>query len=500
MIVLGGIKKLAQQTVWYGASTIVNRMLGYLLTPLLTSIFAASDFGVITTLFSIAAFMNIFYSFGMETAYFRFVSTEKEGKVFNVTFLIISFSTLIFSVLILLFSQTVANFIKLPDHPEYIGWIILIVALDTLAVLPFSRLRYSGRPIKFAFVKILGVLIQLLLVVFFFFFCKNAQEGSLLSGIYRPEIGVGYVILANVVASGITLLLLSRELLGFRLGIDRNLFKQIIIYSLPLLIVGFGGMVNDLIDRFVILNIYPGTVHEKYTQSGIYSANYKLAIIIALFIQAFRLGAEPFFFKQSTNKNAPFVYARVMKFFVITCCCCFLLVVLFLDFWKYFMGKSHPEYWTGLKVVPILLMAKIFLGIYYNLSVWYKITNRNQTGAWITLGGVAVTLILNFLLVPFMGYTGCAIATLVCYATMMISSYLLGQKHFPVPYDLNRIFSYIVIAIFIFVLDFFIIQTTDWMPLRLLISFCFGVLFLFIIIRIEKDEFKQLPYFSRFIR
>lgn len=496
---MSGIKKLAQQTIWYGASTIVNRMLGYLLTPLLTSVFVAGDFGKITTLFTIAAFMNIVYSFGMETAYFRFISREDESKVYNTAFLIIGITTILFTLFFALLIQPVASFIKLPDHPEYIWWVILIVVFDTLAVLPFAKLRYSGRPVKFAFVKVINVVIQLALVVFFLFICKNAPSGSYFASLYKPEVGVGYVILSNVIASGLTLFLLSQEFFQFRFAIDKNLFRQIILYSLPLLIVGFGGMVNELIDRFVLLNIYPGSVDERYTQSGIYSANYKLAIIIALFIQAFRLGAEPFFFKQSAKADAQLIYARVMKFFVITCCSCFLLVVLFLDYWKYFMGNRHPEYWTGLKVVPVLLVAKIFLGIYYNLSVWYKLTNQNKIGAWITLGGVAVTLMINFLLVPTLGYMGCAIATLCCYGAMMISSYFLGQKYYPVPYEIGRIFSYIIFAVLLFLIHAFLQNYISSQILRFVLGVVFGITYLASIVWFEKDEFRQMPVIGKFI-
>ena len=496
---MSGIKKLAQQTIWYGTSTIVNRMLGYLLTPLLTSVFAAGDFGKITTLFTIAAFMNIVYSFGMETAYFRFISREDESKVYNNAFVIIAITTILFTLFFALLIQPIAALIKLPDHPEYIWWVILIVIFDTMAVLPFAKLRHSGRPVKFAFVKVINVVIQLALVVFFLFICKNAPSGSIFASFYKPEVGVGYVILSNVIASGVTLLLLYREFFQFQFVIDKDLCRQIIIYSLPLLIVGFGGMVNELIDRFVLLNIYPGTVDERYTQSGIYSANYKLAIIIALFIQAFRLGAEPFFFKQSVKTDAQLVYARVMKFFVITCCSCFLLVVLFLDYWKYFMGNRHPEYWTGLKVVPVLLIAKIFLGIYYNLSVWYKLTNQNKIGAWITLGGVVITLVMNFILVPRLGYMGCAIATFCCYGAMMISSYLLGQKYYSVPYDVRRIFSYIIFAFLLFLIHSFLLGYISNQMIRFVLSVVFGITYLVSVVWFEKDEFRQMPVIGKLL-
>lgn len=475
-------------------------MLGYLLTPLLTSLFAASDFGKITTLFSIAAFLNILYSFGMETAYFRFLNEESENKVYNASFLVICFSTLFFTIFLYLIHPTIASFVKMPKNPEYIVWVILIVALDTMAVLPFAKLRYAGRPRKFAFIKIINVIIQIALVIFFLHFCKNAIPGSVFHGIYQPSVGIGYVILANLIASGITLMLLSGELFSFRRELDFGFLKKIIVYALPLLIVGFGGMVNELIDRFVILNIYPGSIQEKFAESGIYSANYKLAIIIALFIQAFRLGAEPFFFKQSAKADAQLIYARVMKFFVITCCSCFLLVVLFLDYWKYFMGNEHPEYWTGLKVVPILLLAKIFLGIYYNLSVWYKLTNRNLTGAWITIGGVVITLMINFLLVPSLGYVGCAIATLCCYASMMIGSYLLGQHHYPVPYDLRKIFMYIISAVLLYLIHNAVISFTPSLIFRTLSGIFFGIGFGILVLKNEKKELMQLPLVGKFFR
>jgi O-antigen/teichoic acid export membrane protein len=493
LFVLSSIKKLATQTVWYGASTIFSRMLGYLLTPLLTSIFVASDFGKITTLFTLAAFMNILYSFGMETAYFRFLSEEKENKVYNAAFTTILVSGCFFSLLLFGLTDAVAAYIKLSDHTEYIYWVIWIVIFDTLAVLPFAKLRYSGRPKKYAFIKIINIIIQIGLVIFFLIICKNAEKGSWLSSLYDHQTGVGYVILANVFSSALTLLLLSAELFKYRWSFGKEFFRKMIIYALPLLIVGFGGMVNELIDRFMILQLYPGTVVEKYTQSGIYSANFKLAIVIVLFIQAFRLGAEPFFFKQSIQVNAPIIYARVMKYFVITCCICFLMVVLFLDFWKYFMGNRHTEYWNGLHVVPILMLAKIFLGIYYNLSVWYKLTNKNLTGAWITLGGVVITVAINFLMIPSWGYTACAVATLCCYGFMMVASYLLGQKHYPVPYDIKIIGTYILVAVLIFGLHFYLSQFVTSLIVRFVTGALFSLSYLIVVFNIDRKEFIQLP-------
>jgi O-antigen/teichoic acid export membrane protein len=496
---MSSVKKLAGQTIWYGFSSIFGRFLNYLLTPLLATIFASAEYGKITTLFAIAAFLNILFTYGLETAYFRFSTTEPESKVYNTAVSSLFISTTVLTVVLMMLSRQIAVFLEIPDHPEYVQWVLWIVAMDTLVVLPFSKLRFEGRPRKFAFIKILNILINIGFILFFLVLCKNAEKGSLLASLYSEQIGLGYVILANLVASAVTLLLLAKEIFAFRFSIDTKFWKQLMNYSWPLIIVGLGGMVNELIDRFMILKLYPGTTDEAYSQSGIYGANFKLAVLIVLFIQAFRLGAEPFFFKQSTQENAQRTYARVMKFFVLACCFCFLGVVLFLDIWKYFMGRSHPEYWTGLKVVPILMLAKLFLGVYYNLSVWYKLTNKNLIGAWITLGGAAITILINLLFIPSFGYMACAFATISCYGFMMITSYWLGQKYYPVPYAWKKLTAYVVICVLLFGIHqlathyFVSMWFSHMLALVLLGSFALFVL------RIEKKEFQKLPYIGKYI-
>jgi O-antigen/teichoic acid export membrane protein len=497
---LSSVKSLARQTIWYGASSIFSRLLNYLLTPLLATIFAAADFGKITTLFAIAAFLNIVFTYGMETAYFRFSSREPEEKVYNTSFSSILITTLLLAGCMFLFSGAFARFLELPEHPEYVQWVIAIVALDTLAVLPFSKLRYNGRPIKFAAIKILNILSNIGILLFFLVWCKNSAPGSWWHSLYNEEIGLGYVILANLAASAITLLLLSGELMQYRFRLDGSFWKELLQYSWPLIIVGFGGMVNEMIDRFMILKLYPGSTEEAYTQSGIYGANYKLAVLIVIFIQAFRLGAEPFFFKQSTQENAPRLYARVMKFFVLACCCCFLGVVLFLDLWKYFMGRAHPEYWTGLKVVPLLMLAKLFLGVYYNLSVWYKLTNKNLTGAWITLGGAAITVAVNFLLIPTLGYMACAIATFCCYGFMMVTSYRLGQHYYPIPYAWKKLSIYVLAAVLLFGLHQLCIYLYEPIWFRHTMGLLLGTTFLVLVGIAEKKELALLPVAGRFFK
>jgi len=499
---LSGIKKLAGQTIWYGLSSIFGRFLNYLLTPLLVTIFATGEYGKISTLFTIAAFLNIVFTYGLETSYFRFSSIEPESKVYNTCSSSLIITTLLLAGILWLFVPDIAGFLEMPGNPEYITWVILIVALDTLAVMPFSKLRYEGRPRKFAFIKILNILINIGGVVFFLVLCRNAYENngsSFLSGLYNPKIGLGYVIIANLIASGLTLLFLAKEFLAFRFRLNPRFWKKLMGYSWPLVIVGFGGMVNETIDRIMLLKLYPGNTEEAFSQSGIYSANYKLAVIIVLFIQAFRMGAEPFFFKQSTTENAQRTYARVMKFFVIACCFCFLGVTLFLDIWKYFMGTAHPEYYTGLKVVPLLMTSKIFLGIYYNLSIWYKIKERNLTGAWITLGGAGITILFNWIFIPVWGYMACAIATLLCYGFMMVSSYLLGQKHYPIPYAWKKILAYIVICILLFGLHqaFLLMDMNRWVNRGVAAGFV--GLFALLVLNVERKEFARLPVLGRLL-
>lgn len=497
---MSSIKKLAGQTAWYGLSSIFGRFLNYLLTPILATIFASAEYGKITTLFTIAAFLNIIYTYGLETSYFRFSSLQPESKVYNTSSSSIIITTILLTAVLWFFTKDIAVFLEFADHPEYVLWVIFIVALDTLCVMPFAKLRYTGRPRKFAAIKILNIIINVALVIFFLVVCKNDFEknaDTFFARIYDPEIGLGYVIIANLIASGVTLLLLTKEFLQFSFRINPGFWKEMMRYSWPLIIVGFGGMINETIDRIMLLKLFPGTTEEAFSQSGIYSANYKLAVLIVLFIQAFRMGAEPFFFKQSTSENAQRTYARVMKFFIIACCFCFLAVVLFLDLWKYFMGTRHPEYYTGLKVVPILMVAKIFLGAYYNLSVWYKLTNKNLIGAWITIGGAAITILFNWFFIPIWGYMACAIATVLCYGFMMVTSYLLGQKHYRIPYAWKKLLAYIVICILLFGAH----QAFLLLDLNVWINRGFGLvligLFALLILNVEKKEFQRLPYIGK---
>jgi O-antigen/teichoic acid export membrane protein len=498
---LAGIRQLANQTIWYGLSNIVGRFINYLLTPILTFIYASADYGDISILFATAAFLNIVFTYGMETSYFRFTQKEEQQKVFNTTFSMLLITTTALLVLLLSPIQYIADTMNLGEHPEWLVYVVLIVALDTFAVIPFSKLRQDGKPKKFAAIKLLNILINMFFVIFFLYFCKEDYESgkqSFFASLYNPNIGIGYVFIANLIASAATLLMLVKEFTGFQVNLDKKLLKEIFIYSTPLIIVGFGGIINETIDRFMIVYHFNGTAEEARSANGIYSANYKLAVLIVLFIQTFRMGAEPFFFKQANKDNAGETYAKIMHFFIIVCSLCFLGVVLFLDIWKHFMGiNKHPEYLQGLFIVPILMLAKIFLGIYYNLSVWYKLTNKTMTGAIITLIGAILTILVNYLLIPYLGYLACAIATVVCYGSMMVISFIQGQKHYPIPYDIKNGFLYIAIAVLFFGIHYSLRMANTELYLLHPIGITLLLAYGWIVVKREKKELINIPVLKK---
>jgi O-antigen/teichoic acid export membrane protein len=498
---LAGIRQLANQTIWYGLSNIVGRFINYLLTPILTYIYASADYGDISILFATAAFLNIVFTYGMETSYFRFTQTEEQQKVFNTTFSMLLITTTTLLLLLLFPIQYIADIMQLSTHPEWLIYVVVIVALDTFAVIPFSKLRQDGKPKKFAAIKLLNIFINMFFVIFFLYFCKEDYESgkqTFFASLYNPNIGIGYVFIANLIASAATLLMLLKEFSHFEISLNKKLIKEIFIYSTPLIIVGFGGIINETIDRFMIVYHFNGTSEEARSANGIYSANYKLAVLIVLFIQTFRMGAEPYFFKQSTKDNARETYARIMHFFIIVCSCCFLGVVLFLDIWKHFMGiNKHPEYLQGLFIVPILMLAKIFLGIYYNLSVWYKLTNKTSIGAIITLIGAALTVLVNFLLIPYLGYLACAIATVVCYGSMMVISYIQGQKHYAIPYDIKSAFFYISIALLFFIVHYGVRSLHVEVIWLHFLGTVLSLSYMLIVLKKEKKELIKIPILNR---
>jgi len=499
---LSSIKKLAGQTVWYGGSSIAARLLNYLLTPYLTLKLSGTSYGEMSLVYAAIPFLNVVFTYGIETAYFRFSSKpEYKNEIYSTASTSILISTAILTTLLLLSHTFFSHLLRLDAHPEYIIYSAIIIALDTLTTLPFARLRYEGRPKKFAAIRIASILINIGLTYFFISVCpKLAVENpaGFVAAFYKEDYAVGYVIIANLIASFVTFLLLSKEFLSFRFKFNPVIWRVMIIYSLPLMVAGFGGMINETFDRIMLGWWAPVlTVNDAKIQVGIYSGCYKLSILITLFIQAFRMGAEPFFFKQSESQSPQRTYARVMKFFVITITIMFLVVALYLDVWKYFL--RNEIYWTGLKVVPILLLANMFLGIYYNLSIWYKLTHRTISGAFITLLGAAITLVINFIFIPFFGYMACAWATFFCYGSMMVISYLWGQKAYHIPYAWKKLCAYIVIVVCLFFIHSAIIYFFQGIIVNLTSATLLLLLYLWFIMTIERKELLKIPLLSKFL-
>ena len=496
------IKKLASQTIWYGVSSILARFINYLLTPYLTFKFSESQYGEMSMVYAFIPFMNVVFTYGMETAYFRFSTKENKDDVFNTTSISILSSTLLLSFVLILFYKPLATLLQIDNHPEYLLMSAAIIGLDTLTTIPYARLRQEGRPRKFAFTKLFGIIINIVSLYFFLSICPRwlaINPNHWCSAFFVKDWAVGYVLLANLIQSIITLLLLYKELSGFKWKFDTVLWKNMMIYGMPLIVAGFAGMINETFDRIMLGWWAPvKTVAEAKAEVGIYAACYKLSILISLSVQAFRMGAEPFFFKASTEENAPRTYARVMKFFVITLCVMFLIVAMYLDIWKYFI--RNPRMYVGLRVVPILLLANMFLGIYYNLSVWYKLAHKTMAGAWITIIGAVLTMIINYFFIPYYSYMACAWATFACYGSMMVVSYVWGQKHYRIPYAWKKLVAYIVIAVALYFLHKLIIafNSGSFINLGTASLFLFG--FLLFIGKIEKKELAQLPIIGKRIK
>ena len=457
---MSSYKQLAGQTAIYGLSSIVGRLLNVLLVPLYTRVFEVGEYGVVTQVYSYVALFNILFTYGLGTAFFRFFQSEKGNeKVYSTSLISIVISSVFLALLIIIFSDSIASLMLsgVSEGSYYIKIFAGILATDAIVAIPFAKLRQENKAKRFAFLRLVNIGIYIGLNLFFLVLCpillKN-DSYSWIRNFYNPSVGIGYIFISNLLASGITMLMLSPEIFKISLKFDSKLWKQMIIYAFPLMIVGFSGMINETFDR-VLIPFLIQNKSEAMIQLGIYGACYKLSIIMTLFIQTFNYAAEPFFFNHSTKENPQRVYAQVMKYFVIICAFIFLGVMLYIDIIKHFIG---PDYRSGLGVVPILLMANLCLGVYYNLSIWYKLTTKTKLGAWVAFFGAIVTLIFNFWLIPILGYMGAAWATLICYASMMILSYYAGQKHYPVNYDIRSFFYYICLALLLWVFSIYIRQ------------------------------------------
>ncbi|MBT1700576.1 polysaccharide biosynthesis C-terminal domain-containing protein [Fulvivirgaceae bacterium PWU4] len=437
---MGKIKRLAGETVLYGFGSIVPRFLNFLLVRLHTDAFVPEEYSVITKLFAYVAVINTLFMFGMETAYFRFANKPgaDEKKVFNITLtVVIAISTLL-SLIIVLMAKPIAGFLDIASRPDLVIWLALIMFTDAVVAIPFARLRLQKKAIKFAFGKVFNIIIYVGLNVYFL---------KLMPGDTRD---VGWVVLANLIANTFYIVFFARSLLSWRPLYDRQLSPETLRYAYPVMLTGLAGITNEMFSRITLENWLPENFYAgKSTEFalGIFGAAYKFAVLMNLAIQGFRYAAEPFFFSNAAEKNSPQLFARVNHYFIIVCCILLIGVSINLDILKYFLAK--PAYWEGLHIVPVLLLSYLLLGVYYNFSVWFKLTDRTYYGTIITIGGAIITVVANYLLIPIAGYEGSSWAALLCYLGMTVACYVLGQKFYPIPYDIAKSVAYIVVTLLI---------------------------------------------------
>lgn len=461
-------------------------MLSFLLVRLHTDenvLKSVADYGDVSLIFSYFILFNVILAYGMETAFFRFFNTEKnKEKVVGTSAISLIASSLAFFVLALLFQNKIAEITNI--KAEYINLVIWILLLDALVIIPFAWLRIKGKPIKYAVIKITNVVINLGLNLFLLLWLKNlADENSMFNAIYITDFEVNYIFIANLVASGITLLLMISFYINIKYTFDSTLWKKMLRYGLPVLLAGIAFSINEAFDRVLLEYLLPDDIAK--TEIGMYSACYKLALFMMLFATAYRLGIEPFFFSHAKSENPQKNYAKILEYFVVFGSCILLTVVVFADVLK-LIFIPNKAYWEAMWIVPIILLANFCLGIYHNLSVWYKITDNTKFGAYISIIGAVATLVINIVFINAFSYRASAIATLVAYAAMMILSYIFGKKYYPIPYNLKRIGLYMSISIAFSMISFYCFRGNYAVGISAL------VVFLAIVFILEKKELKQI--------
>lgn len=441
------LKKLASETALYGITHTIGRLLNFLLVPLYTKLFLPEEYGVISVLYSVVGFANVLLLYGMETAFFSFTRKHDARNVYTTAFLSVVCTSILFILFGSYFSPEIAQFLEYPEHTGLIRLFVVILALDALSALPLAWLRYENRPLRFAIVRLSNILLNIGANLFFLLFIPQYIQAGHVVSWYDPGFGIGYIVLSNLLASAIMFLMLLPQWGRAQLKFDRDLWKSMFRYAYPLIFVGLAGIVNETLDRVLLKKLLPDEIADF--EVGVYSAFYKLSIVMTLFVQAFRFGAEPFFFRQSEGKDATRIYARIMHYFVIVTVFIYLATTAFLpDIAPVVVrGASYFNHPQALRIVPVLLLANLFLGILYNLNFWYKLSNRTAMGMWVSIGGALLTIALNVILIPVIGIMGSAVATLVVYFSMSLVSFLLGRRFYPIPYRLAPIAGYLVAGI-----------------------------------------------------
>ena len=480
---MAGLKSLAKETAIYGVSSIVGRFLNYLLVPVYTIALPASSggYGVVTNIYAWVALILVLLTCGMETGFFRFANKGQDDpmRVYSTTLLSVSIGSLVFVALGLLFLEPIAGWLEYGEHPWYIGMMMIVVAMDAIQSIPFAYLRYKKRPIKFAALKLLFIFLNIALNLFYYVILEGND--------------VGYAFLFNLVCTSVVMVCMIPELRGFTYVLDKELLKRMLRYSLPLVILGVAGILNQVADKIIFPFVYPDEA-EATIQLGIYGAASKIAMIMAMFTQAFRFAYEPFVFGKSKEKDSREMYAQAMKFFIIFTLLAFLAVMFYLDILRHVIGR---DYWDGLRVVPIVMAAEIFLGIYFNLSFWYKLIDETRWGAYFSLTGCIILILMNIFLVPKYGYIACAWAGFTGYGVAMLLSYFVGQKKYPIQYDLKAIGMYVLLAAVLYVAAEYV--SIDNIYLRM--AYRTVLLLLFIAYVVKRDlPLNQIPILNKLLK
>ena len=480
---MAGLKSLAKETAIYGVSSIVGRFLNYLLVPVYTIALPASSggYGVVTNIYAWVALILVLLTCGMETGFFRFANKGQDDpmRVYSTTLLSVSIGSLVFVALGLLFLEPIAGWLEYGEHPWYIGMMMIVVAMDAIQSIPFAYLRYKKRPIKFAALKLLFIFLNIALNLFYYVILEGND--------------VGYAFLFNLVCTYVVMVCMIPELRGFTYVLDKELLKRMLRYSLPLVILGVAGILNQVADKIIFPFVYPDEA-EATIQLGIYGAASKIAMIMAMFTQAFRFAYEPFVFGKSKEKDSREMYAQAMKFFIIFTLLAFLAVMFYLDILRHVIGR---DYWDGLRVVPIVMAAEIFMGIYFNLSFWYKLIDETRWGAYFSLTGCIILILMNIFLVPKYGYIACAWAGFTGYGVAMLLSYFVGQKKYPIQYDLKAIGMYVLLAAVLYVAAEYV--SIDNIYLRM--AYRTVLLLLFIAYVVKRDlPLNQIPILNKLLK
>ena len=497
---MGKLKQLASDTAIYGISSILGRVLSYLLVSVHTDIFAEAQYGVVSKLYAYTAFFNVICTFGMETAFFRYASRFREKRDFifyQANFYVIFLSLLVTSAVY--FNATpVVNFLDYPGREQLVQWLAIIIFIDAAVAIPFARIRLENRPGFFALVRISSIVLTVLLNLFFLYALPSLAGGQYLiflqplaQRIYDPNLGVGYIFMANLLGNAIMVIFLWKYLLALRVNIPWQQLKPMLSYAIPIVIIGVAGITNEQLDKILLEELWPGQLWGFSGEEalGIYAACFKLSVFMLLAIQAFRYAAEPFFFSNAENKQAPELFARVMYYFVLLSLVIFVGVSLNVDLIG-FIFLRQEGYRVGLFVVPYLLLGKLFFGVYVNLSIWYKITDKTIYGVYFSVLGAVITIAGNIVLIPIIGFLGSAITAIVAYLGMSIACYVVGQKHFTIPYNVKAILIQVLIATVV-VIIFFNLKFDDTI-INYALGFVMSLAYIFYVFLTEKNRLKQI--------